>query len=87
MTPRSSRCCSPGSACWPRPIGSRAALVASNPGSGLPLLETFSQNTVRELRNAGVSTTALIGKDLEQDKLRKRCPIMRSSSGKGTITR
>src|SRR5262249_10079147 len=33
--------------------GPRRALVASNPGGSLPLLETFSRNTILELRNAG----------------------------------
>jgi hypothetical protein len=47
------------------------ALVASNPGNGLPLLETFSRNTVRELRNAGYETTALFGNDVACAAVRK----------------
>ncbi len=47
------------------------ALVASNPGNGLPLLEAFSRNTVNELRNAGYQTTALFGKDVECAAVRK----------------
>src|SRR5262249_4145136 len=39
--------------------GPRTALVASNPGGGLPLLETFSRNTARELKNAGWDVTSL----------------------------
>jgi hypothetical protein len=38
-------------------------LIASNPGDGLPLLETFSRNTGRELDNAGCRVTGLYGKD------------------------
>src|SRR5262249_46029372 len=39
--------------------------------SGLPLLETFSRNTVREFRNAGYQTTVMIGKDVDGDRLRR----------------
>jgi hypothetical protein len=49
----------------------RKALVVSNPGESLPLLETFSRNTAQELRNAGYRTTALFGKEITSDKLRK----------------
>jgi hypothetical protein len=52
------------------PRGSRRALVASNPGGGLSLLETFSRNTAKELRNAGYETTALFGNDIEPHHLR-----------------
>jgi hypothetical protein len=51
--------------------GPRRALVVSNPGDSLPLLETFSRNTAQELRNAGYQTTALFGKDVVCDKVRK----------------
>ncbi|HEY3789428.1 MAG TPA: hypothetical protein VGL71_11265, partial [Urbifossiella sp.] len=44
----------------PEPI---KVLIASNPGDGLPLLETFSRNTGRELENAGCKVTGLYGKD------------------------
>ncbi len=47
------------------------ALIASNPGNGLPLLETFSRNTVSEFRNAGYQTTALFGDDVECAAVRK----------------
>lgn len=50
------------------------ALVASNPGGGLPLLEMFSRQTIRELRNCGFETTAMLGKSLEQDALRREMP-------------
>jgi len=55
----------------PRP---RRALVVSNPGGGLPLLETFSRHTAKELRNAGYRTTALFSGDADRDKMRKLMP-------------
>jgi Peptidase family C25 len=48
----------------------RKALVASNPGGSLQLLEVFSRNTVKELRNAGYETTTLFGKQINKDDLR-----------------
>jgi hypothetical protein len=54
--------------------GPRKALVASNPGNSLPLLETFSRNTAKELRNAGYTTTTLFGKDVNKDDLRRLLP-------------
>ncbi len=50
------------------------ALVASNPGGSLPLLETFSRNTASELRNAGYQTTPLIGQRTIQQELRHLLP-------------
>jgi hypothetical protein len=50
----------------------RRALVASNPGGGLPLLETFSRSTIQELRNAGYQTRTLIGHNVTRDALRQR---------------
>jgi hypothetical protein len=50
------------------------ALVASNPGNGLPLLETFSRNTVGEFRNAGYKTTALFGDDVACEAVRRLMP-------------
>jgi hypothetical protein len=52
--------------------GMRRALVASNPGGSLPLLETFSLSTILELRNAGYLTRTLLGRDLSKDALRRR---------------
>jgi hypothetical protein len=52
----------------------RKALVVSNPGGGLPLLETFSRHTARELRNAGYQTTAMFENDAEKDEVRKLLP-------------
>lgn len=51
------------------------ALVASNSGGGLSLLETFSRNTIEALRHAGVETTTRIGKDeVNRDEIRKQMP-------------
>jgi len=49
----------------------RKALVASNAGGGLPLLETFSRNTIQEFKNAGYQTRALLGKDVTKDDVRR----------------
>ena len=50
-------------------------LIASNPGDGLPLLETFSRNTGRELENAGCIVTGRYGKaDLSAKELRDLLP-------------
>jgi hypothetical protein len=57
-----------------RAKGPRKALVASNPGGGLPLLETFSRNTAQELRNAGYQTTALFGRAVTARRLRALLP-------------
>ncbi len=54
--------------------GPRRALVVSNPGGGLPLLETFSRNTTREIRNAGYQTTSLFGDDVTPQKVRQLVP-------------
>jgi hypothetical protein len=57
-----------------RPPGPRRALVASNPRGDMSLLEAFSRNTVQELRNAGYETTALFGKEVNPDDLRRLLP-------------
>ncbi len=57
-----------------RPGRSRRALVASNPGGGMDLLEAFSRNTVQELRNAGYETTAVFGKEVNGEELRRILP-------------
>lgn len=54
--------------------GTRKVLVASNPGGGLSLLETYSRNTVNELRNVGYEVTALFGRELTGEVLRKEMP-------------
>jgi hypothetical protein len=51
--------------------GPRRAVVASNAGNSLPLLETFSRNTAKELKNAGYRTTARFRHDVEPDELRQ----------------
>jgi hypothetical protein len=48
--------------------------VASNPGNSLPLLETFSRVSARELTNRGYQTTALLGDSLSARQLRHRLP-------------
>jgi hypothetical protein len=50
------------------------ALVASNPGGSLPLLEAFSRNTAGELRNAGYQTTPVIGRRASRDEIRRLLP-------------
>jgi hypothetical protein len=57
-----------------RAPGPRRALVASNPRGDMSLLETFSRNTVHELRNAGYETTALFGKEVNGDDIRRLLP-------------
>lgn len=52
----------------------RRALVVSNPGGGLPLLETFSRHTARELRNGGYQTLAWFGDEVAKDAMRKALP-------------
>jgi hypothetical protein len=54
--------------------GERTALVVSNPTGGLPLLEAFSRNTVKEMLNRGYQTTALVGKDVNKEDLRRLLP-------------
>ncbi len=51
--------------------GKRRALVASNPGGGLPLLETFSRCTARELAHAGYEVKGLFNKGLDGPALRE----------------
>jgi hypothetical protein len=61
----------------PRLLAAEAApkaLIVSNPGGGLPLLETFSQNTAREFRNAGYDTAAQFGRQVNAAALRKLLP-------------
>jgi hypothetical protein len=54
--------------------GPRRALIASNPGGGLPLLETFSRNTAQEFRNAGYEITARFRNDVSKEELRRALP-------------
>jgi hypothetical protein len=58
-----------------RAAGPPKILIASNPGDGLPLLETFSRNTGRELENAGWTVTGRYGKSgLSAKELRTLLP-------------
>jgi hypothetical protein len=50
------------------------ALVVSNPAGGLPLLETFSRNTVQELRNRGYETASLFGDHVTKGDVRRLLP-------------
>jgi hypothetical protein len=54
--------------------GPRRALIASNPGGGLPLLETFSRNTAKEFQNAGYETTTQFRDGVSKDDLRRALP-------------
>jgi hypothetical protein len=54
--------------------GPRKALVVSNAGSSLPLLEAFSRSTARELQNTGYETTTLFGHDVSKDTVRRLLP-------------
>lgn len=57
-----------------KPPAARKALIVSNPGDSLPLLETFSRHTGNELRNNGYETTALFGKEVSRNELRQLLP-------------
>ena len=54
--------------------GPRKALVASNPGGGLPLMEMFSRHTAKELRNRGYETVVLFEHDVNKEDLRRFLP-------------
>jgi len=54
--------------------GSRKALIVSNPGGGLPLLEAISRNTAKELRNAGYDTSVMFNQQANQATLRRILP-------------
>lgn len=49
-------------------------LAASNAGASLPMLELFTRSTVQEFRNAGLETTAMFGRDVKPDALRRQMP-------------
>ncbi len=51
-----------------------SALIVSNTDGSLPLLETISRQTARELSNAGYQTTALFGKKLTGEEVRRTMP-------------
>jgi hypothetical protein len=47
------------------------ALIASNSGSSLSLLETFSRNTAGELQNRGLATQSRFGDEVDPKELRQ----------------
>jgi hypothetical protein len=57
-----------------KPGGPRKALVVSNPGGGLPLLETLSRHSALELKNRGFDTATLFGQDVTKEDVRRRVP-------------
>jgi hypothetical protein len=50
------------------------ALIVSNPGGGLPLLETFSRHSANEFKNAGYDTTATFGRAANKADVKRRLP-------------
>jgi Peptidase family C25 len=52
----------------------RRALVASNPGGSLPLLETCSRTTAAEMANRGYEVTPLFGRAVDSNRLRSEFP-------------
>jgi hypothetical protein len=50
------------------------ALVVSNPSGDLPLLEVFSRNTAKELRNAGYETASYFGAGVDRNDIRRLLP-------------
>jgi hypothetical protein len=54
--------------------GRPKALIVSNPGGGLPLLEALSRSTADEFRNAGYDTAAFFGRRANRDEVRRLLP-------------
>jgi len=52
----------------------RKAFVVSNPHGGLPLLEVFSRNTMRELQNCGYEVTSRFGDEVTRKDVRGLLP-------------
>ncbi len=50
------------------------ALIVSNPGGGLPLLEALSRSTADEFRNAGYDTTPFFGRGGNKQTVRRLLP-------------
>jgi hypothetical protein len=57
-----------------QPPAPRKALVVSNPGGSLPLLEMFSRNTAWEFRNRGYQTTTLFGDEVSKETVKRELP-------------
>ena len=53
---------------------SHNAVIVSNPGGGLPLLETFSRNTALELKNVGFKVTPFFGPEANRPAVRAALP-------------
>jgi hypothetical protein len=58
----------------PRGPAPRKALIVSNPGGGLSLLESISRNTAKEFHNRGYQATALFRNDVNADIVRNSMP-------------
>lgn len=56
------------------PAAAHQALVVSNPGGGLPFLETFSRTTARELHNAGYQVTTFFNSSANRPDVRAALP-------------
>ncbi len=56
------------------PEASRRALVVSNPGGSLPLLETFSRTTAQELKNRGFQVDSFFGDEANRAEVRASLP-------------
>ena len=52
----------------------RKAMIVSNPGGGLPLLEAISRNTAKELHNAGYDTSTMFNQEADAATLRRLLP-------------
>jgi hypothetical protein len=52
----------------------RRALIVSNPGGGLPLLETFSRTTALEFRQCGYETVSLFDDRVNRQEVRRLLP-------------
>ena len=60
-------------------------LIASNPGGSLPLLETFSRSTAKELTHAGYDVRPLFNHAVTARSLRKAMRSVTSSRFMGFI--
>ena len=56
------------------PEASHRALVVSNPGGSLPLLETFSRTTAMELKNRGFQVDSFFGDEANRAEVRASLP-------------
>jgi len=56
------------------PESSGQALIVSNPGGGLPLLETFSRNTAQEMSNRGFEVNSFFNHEANRADVRELLP-------------